>query len=423
MIDIKAMRETPELYKDNMKRKGRNSSTVDEVLSLDSSWRSVRKDIDDLRKKRNDLSKQANDAKKKGDNDTFQNILEEVKAVPAKIKELEEQESELLIQIEKLIRNIPNIMHKNVPQGKSDADNVELARFGPEPVSKEVKAHQIIAEELGVADFESSATTSGAGFYYLEGDLALLNQALLRYAIEVMVKKDFRYVETPLLIRKDIISKVTDIHDQENMIYKIEDEDAYLIGTSEHSLIGRYIDASIEESNLPLKQTSYSMCFRREKGSHGLDERGLFRTHQFNKVEMIVICKPEDSELFYKQMQEITIEIFTGLELPTRVLQICTGDLGDMKHTQVDIEVWSPRRNDWIEVGSCSNLTDAQARSLGIRTKGKDKFTPHTLNNTAMATSRALVAILENHQNEDGSITIPKVLRPWMFGKERIEKQ
>lgn len=419
MIDIKHLREQPETYKQNLikKRPESNGELIDEVLAVDESWRAEQKKVEELRKTRNELSKEVNDAKKNNDQERFKELLEQVKEVPGQIKTVEEKITALQEELQEKIKQIPNLMHESVPLGKEDSENVEIARFGPEPVAKEVKAHQIIAEELGLADFESSGRTSGSGFYYLQGDLALLNQALLRYAIDIMVQKGFMYVETPLFLKKEVINKVVDLHDQENMIFKIEDEDKFLIGTSEHSLIGRYVQSVIQDTQLPLKQTSYSMCFRREKGSHGLDERGLFRTHQFNKVEMIVICHPDESMKIYEELQNIAVEIFSGLDLPTRVLQICSGDLGDMKHTQIDVEVWSPRKNDWIEVGSCSNLTDAQARSLGIRVQGKEKFTPHTLNNTAMATSRALVAILENFQNEDGTVSIPKVLQPYMFGK------
>ncbi len=419
MIDIKHLREQPETYKQNLikKRLESNGELIDEVLAVDESWRAEQKKVEEIRKTRNELSKEVNDAKKNNDQERFKELLEQVKEVPGQIKTVEEKITALQEELQEKIKQIPNLMHESVPLGKEDSENVEIARFGPEPVAKEVKAHQIIAEELGLADFESSGRTSGSGFYYLQGDLALLNQALLRYAIDIMVQKGFMYVETPLFLKKEVINKVVDLHDQENMIFKIEDEDKFLIGTSEHSLIGRYVQSVIQDTQLPLKQTSYSMCFRREKGSHGLDERGLFRTHQFNKVEMIVICHPDESMKIYEELQNIAVEIFSGLDLPTRVLQICSGDLGDMKHTQIDVEVWSPRKNDWIEVGSCSNLTDAQARSLGIRVQGKEKFTPHTLNNTAMATSRALVAILENFQNEDGTVSIPKVLQPYMFGK------
>ena len=420
MLDIKFIREHVDEVKENMLRKNRTDvSLIDDVLSLDEKYRSLLTQEQDLRSQRNKLSEQVNKEKKAGNDITP--LIAQVKAIPAQIKELTEQTTALKGELRVLLKKIPNIMHANVPPGVSDDDNVELRQIGSF-VERDVKPHQEITESLGLSDFESSATTSGNGFYYIQGDLALLNQALLRFATEIMVKNGFTYVETPLMIRKDIVENVVSLADQDEQIYKIENEDLYLIGTSEHSLIGRYVQKTVEESQLPLLQTSYSMCFRREKGSHGLDERGLFRTHQFNKIEMIAICKPAESLSLYKKLQDITLDIFTQLEIPIRVLQICAGDLGDLKHDQVDIEAYSPRKKGWIEVGSCSNLTDAQARMLGITVKSNvERYTPHTLNNTAIATSRALVAILENNQNEDGTVTIPQVLVPYMFGKTQLE--
>lgn len=422
MIDIKKLRENPDPYIQNMEKKQQDTSVITQVLEIDQEWREVKNDIDNLRSERNKVSQEINTLKKEGKDAS--SALERAKAIPTELKSLEEKEQGVITKRDSLLKSIPNLMHESVPVGTSEADNKELSRFGPEPVTKEVKAHQEVAVDLGLADFESSATTSGTGFYYMQGELALLNQALLRYAIDTMYKKGFTYVETPLMLRNSVIENVVDLNDQENQIYKIDGEDLYLIGTSEHSLIGRFIGTSLQEKDLPQKQTSYSMCFRREKGSHGLDERGLFRTHQFNKVEMVVLCKPEESMNFFEEMKNITVEIFESLGLSGRVLQMCTADLGNLKHIQVDIEVWSPRRNEYIEVGSCSNLTDAQARALGIRVdSGKERYTPHTLNNTAMATSRALVAILENFQNEDGSVTVPEVLRPYIFGIGKLEKK
>lgn len=404
-----------------MIRKGYEStSIVDEVSSLDQEWRLLKSQADSLRALRNKVSQEINELKKAKKDAS--SALAKAKSIPAEIKVIEDKSDKLYNEIRLILKDIPNILHPSVPQGKTDADNVEIKRFGPSPVKRDVKPHQVLAEELGVADFDSAAKTSGAGFYYLEGELALLNQALIRYAIETMYKKGFRYVETPLLIRKGIVDYVADLADQESMIYKIEGEDLFLIGTSEHSLIGRFVDQLIPAQKLPIKQTSYSMCFRREKGSHGLDEKGLFRTHQFNKVEMVVICDPKESMVFFEEMWNITVEIFTSLNLPTRTLQICTGDLNVLKHIQYDVEVYSPRRDEWIEVGSCSNLTTHQARGLGIRAdNGKEKFTPHTLNNTAIATSRALVSILETFQQDDGSVLIPEILHPYMFGITKIE--
>ena len=427
MIDIKALREHPEIYKENMQKKCReDTELVDEVIKLDKQWRALKVKADNLRKKRNEFSKKINQVKKNKDisagRSALNDLIVEARQIPIELKAIEEEEENTQEELTNKLKQIPNIMHKDVPKGEDESQNVEKARFGPEPVEKEVRPHQEIAEELDLADFDASARTSGNGFYYVEDQLALLNRALLQFAVDTMVEKGFRYVETPLMLRGDVVSKVVDLRDQEEQIYKIEDEDLYLIGTSEHSLIGRFIDETIEANQLPFKQTSYSMCFRREKGSHGLDEKGFFRTHQFNKIEMVVICRPEESHDFYKQLQDITVDIFTKLELPTRVLQLCSGDLGVMKHDQVDIEVWSPRRSKWIEVGSCSNLTDAQARSLGIRVHEKGEYyLPHTLNNTAMATSRAIVAILENCQNPDGTVNIPKVLHKYMYGMKKID--
>ncbi|MFT4312331.1 MAG: serine--tRNA ligase [Candidatus Woesearchaeota archaeon] len=418
MLSIKFIRENIELVKENMQKKGRDIALLDRVLELDKTHKTLIYSQEQLRKERNELSKQINLAKKEG-KDTS-DILKQVKELPEKVKQLTQETDDIKEQLDQLLQKIPNMMAQTVPIGKNDSDNVVLQTFGT-PKKTDVQAHQHILEKLHMADFESAARVSGNGFYYLQGDIALLNQALIQFAIQTMTKHGFTYVETPLMLRSDIINNVTDLHDQENQIYKIQDEDLYLIGTSEHSLIGRYVKQTIQEQELPITHTSYSMCFRKEKGAHGLDERGLFRTHQFNKVEMIVICKPEDSREWYKKLQQITIDIFNQLELPIRVLQICSGDLSDNKFDQVDIEAYSQRKDDYIEVGSCSNLTDAQSQMLGIRVQGKEKYYPHTLNNTAIATSRALVAIIENHTQKDGSIYIPKALQPFM-GKEYIGK-
>ncbi len=423
MLDIKYIREFPDLVKENMQKKNREDiAIVDEVLTLDESLREVMQEEQKLRSRRNTVSEQIN--KKKKLQEDVSELLAQVKEIPQEIKTLSEKKQAIQTQLRTTLKKIPNIIHKDVPLGASDADNVQTAQYGDIPsFSFEVKPHQEIAVSLGMADFESSARTSGNGFYYIQGDLALLNQALLRFAIDTMVAEGFTYVETPYFLRSNIVENVVSLDDQENQIYKIADEDLYAIGTSEHSLIGRYVEQTIDEKQLPILHTSFSMCFRREKGAHGLDERGLFRTHQFNKIEMIAICKPADSVSLYKRLQEITLGIFTKLGLPIRVLQLCSGDLGDLKHDQVDIEAWSPRRNAYIEVCSCSNLTDAQARQLGIRVKSAtEKYVPHTLNNTAIATSRALVAILENNQLENGEVKIPDVLVPYMYGKTHLKK-
>ncbi|HLC31983.1 MAG TPA: serine--tRNA ligase [Candidatus Nanoarchaeia archaeon] len=425
MIDINLIRENPKRIKENIQKKYQDTKLpfVDEILEKDKKWRKLKNEVDILRADRNKISREINEAKKAGKNPSI--LLKKAKKIPKEIEEKEKEMQILQTTLQTLLAKIPNLIHSSVPSGKSDKENKELEKIGK--ISKpsfEIKNHAELIESLNLADFNSSATTSGNGFYYLQGDLALLNQALIRFATEKMVKAGFTYIETPLMLRSGVINKVTDLNDQQNQIYKIEGEDLHLIGTSEHSLIGRFIDTILPESQLPIKHTSYSMCFRKEIGAHGIDQKGLYRTHQFNKVEMIIICTPENSMKHWEEIKQITIDIFKDLGIPIRVLAICSGDLGDLKHIQVDIEAWSPKKQEYFEVGSCSNLTDAQARKLKIRVDGKGKrYIPHTLNNTAIATSRALVAILENYQNKDGTITIPKVLLPYMFGKTKLEKE
>ncbi len=427
MIDIKILRENPELILDNLKKKFQEDKLplVKRILKFDGDWRKEKYVVDKLRSERNKISEQINQLMKSKKKEEAKVLIIEAKKIPDKIEKHEAKMKMLRIKLDETLSKIPNFISDETPIGKDDSENVvEKVIGGAKVPDFEVKNHVELTESLGISDFESSAKVAGKGFYYLEGDLALLNQALITFAIKKMTEKGFRYVETPLMVNRKVINNVTDLNDQQNMVYKIEGEELFLIGTSEHSLIGRFIEEEISEKKLPIKHTSYSMCFRREVGSHGLDERGLFRTHQFNKVEMIVICKPEESDSYFKELQNITLEIFKELEIPTRVLRICSGDLGDLKKDQVDIEAWSPRRKAYFEVGSCSNLTDAQARKLKITTRIKgERITPHTLNNTAIATSRALVAILENNQNKDGSITIPKVLQDYMGGKKKIEVQ
>ena len=417
MIDIKLLRENPDLYRKNAKKKFKNQKIVDDVLDLDSEWRKTKLEADNLRSERNKISEQINQEKKKGDVRGVHGLIARAKEIPKKLEEIELREKIVYGKLKKEIYRVPNLMSKRVPIGKDETENKVEKIFGkPKKKTFEIKSHAEIAENLGVIDFDSSARVSGTGFYYLQGELALLNRALINYATDIMIKKGFQYVETPLMLKEGIIDQVTDLNDKKNQIYLIRDDDLALIGTSEHSLIGRFAEQEIEEKKLPIKQTSYSMCFRKEIGSHGIDEKGLFRTHQFNKIEMIVICKPEESEKFFEELKKITVEIFKGLEIPIRVLKICSGDLGDLKYEQIDVEAYSPRKKDYFEVGSCSNLTDAQARKLGIFTRVKgQRIVPHTLNNTALATSRALVAILENNQQKDGSVKIPKVL--WKYTK------
>lgn len=418
MIDIKNLRENPDLYRENAKKKFKNPKIIDGVLKIDEEWRKVKLEADNLRAERNKISEEINQAKKKGKN--TDSLIKRAREIPKVLESVERKEQEIYEKLRREVYKVPNIISKRVPVGKDDKENVPEKYFlKPKKKNFSVKNHAEIAEILRVADFDSSARVSGTGFYYIEGELALLNMALINYARDIMVKKGFRYVETPLMLKNEIINKVTDLNDQEKMIYRISNDDVSLIGTSEHSLIGRFAGQEVNEKNLPIKHTSYSMCFRKEIGGKGIDEKGLFRTHQFNKIEMIVICKPSDSEKFFEELKKITIEIFKGLEIPIRVLKICSGDLGDLKYEQFDIEAWSPRQGKYFEVGSCSNLTDAQARKLEISTRIKgQRIVPHTLNNTALATSRALVAILENHQQKNGSIKIPKALWKYTGFKE-----
>lgn len=420
---MKYIRENVELVKENMKRKNREDlDLVDKLLSSDEQKRKLMTEAQGLRAERNNINQDINKTKKEGGD--IAPLLEKAKAIPARIKEIEEEQATLEKDIYDMWLKVPNLMHEDVPLGKDDSENVEEKTFGEKPkFDFEIKNHARLIEDLGMADFESSARVAGNGFYYIQGELALLNQALIQFAIRKMTEKGFLYVETPLMLREEYIDQVTDLADKEEQIYVTKDDNLALIGTSEHSLISRYAGTVVDTKKLPIMHTSYSMCFRKEIGAHGIDEKGLFRTHQFNKVEMIVICEPEESMDYYKKMQDITVEIFSELGIPGRVLKICSGDLGDLKHIMTDVEAWSPRRDAYIEVGSCSNLTEAQARKLKIKVdNGKERYVPHTLNNTAIATSRALVALIENFQNEDGSITIPEVLRPYMGGKERITK-
>tara|TARA_Y100000034_G_scaffold136124_1_gene210939 strand:+ start:15854 stop:17134 length:1281 start_codon:yes stop_codon:yes gene_type:complete len=421
MIDIKLIRENPKLVKENIKKKFQNEklALVDKVKELDEDWRKQKYQVDKLRADRNKISEQINKAKKEKAN--IKPLITKAKQIPDKIKKIEDKADKLKEKIDSILTEIPNLIHKSVPLGKDEKQNKETKKIGAiRKFSFPIKTHLKLGEKLGVLDFETSAKTSGKGFYYLKDKLALLNQALIRFTIDKMISKKYIYIETPLMLRENVIKNVADLNDQKNQIYKIKDEDLYLIGTAEHSLIGRFINQMISEEQLPIKNTSYSMCFRKEIGAHGIEEKGLYRTHQFNKIEMIVICKPENSMEFFKEMKDISINIFKELEIPIRVLEICSGDLGELKHKQVDIEAWSPILKDYYEVGSCSNLTDAQARKLKIRTqkRNKEKYVPHTLNNTALATSRALIAILENNQQKDGSIKIPKALWKYTSFKE-----
>ncbi|MGE0793108.1 MAG: serine--tRNA ligase [Candidatus Woesearchaeota archaeon] len=423
MFDIKLIRENPDLVKNNIKKKFQEDKLklVDEVLENDIKWRSIKKDIDDLRHERNKISSQINEYKK--ENKDVAELLNQAKQIPTKISNLEKKQEELVELNKSLLKQIPNIMHETVPSGKDDSENPVIKEC--KNITKknfEVKNHVEILEEKDLVDFEKSANISGNGFYILKGDLALLNQALIRFAIEFMQSKGYTYIEPPLMIKKEILEGAMDTKGFQETIYSLEGRDLHLIGTSEHVLLGLHANQAIPEQELPKKYFSYTMCFRQEIGSHGINEKGLWRTHQFNKVEQVVFCAPEDSYKIYDEIQANTEELFNLLGLPFRVIECCSGDLAIWKAKSADIEVYRPTTNDFGEVTSVTNATDFQARSLNskiIRKDGTREYL-HTLNNTAIATSRALVAIIENYQNEDGSITIPDVLVPFMFGKKKI---
>ncbi len=425
MIDINILRENPQLVKDNIKLKFQDEKLplVDEVVQLDKKNRDCKKQGDELRAKKNTLSSQIGMLMKSGQKDEAQKVKEEVVAINAKIAELEKQEESLSARIKQIMYAIPNFVAKDVPIGKDDSQNVQLQTFlQPKEKNFDVPYHAEILEKLGGLDLDSARKTSGQGFYYLIGDVARLHSAILSYARDFMIEKGFTYVIPPFMIRGDVVSGVMSFSEMDNMMYKIEGEDLYLIGTSEHSMIGRFADTILDENKLPITLTSYSPCFRKEKGAHGIEERGIYRIHQFEKQEMIVICRPEESEEWYNKLWNYTVEFFVSMQIPVRTLACCTGDLADLKYKSLDVEAWSPRQKKYFEVGSCSNLTDAQARRLGIRYKtSKGMVFAHTLNNTVVAPPRMLIAFVENHLNEDGSVDIPPVLRPYMGGKTKIE--
>jgi len=423
MLGIKLFRENPEKIKENLRKRFQEHkiSVVDEIINKDSKIKAFIIETEKLRHKRNQISKCISELKEKGKN--YKELVIEAKEIPDKIKEIECKLEELKKELILLQMKIPNLIHDSVPIGRNEKENFPVEYIGkPKEMGFEVKSHVEIAETLDLVDFDASSKTSGKGFYFLKGKLALLNMALINFARDYMIKQDFLYVEPPLIIQKKILEGVYSNSEIKQMAYELEDN-KFLIATSEHPLIGSFINKLIEEKELPIKLTGYSVCFRKEIGSHGIDERGLYRTHQFNKQEMVVLCKPEDSYKYYEEMLNHSKEIFKKLEIPTRVLECCSGDLGDLKAKSADLEAWSPRKKEYFEVCSCSNLTDAQSRRLKIRIKGKkENYFVHTLNNTAIATSRAMVAILENHQTKEGTINIPKVLVPYMNGTKIIEK-
>ena len=426
MIDINLIRTNPDLVKENIKKKFQDVKLplVDEVISLDKENRSLKQEGDDLRASRNKLSAEVGKFMKEKNFEEAEKIKAQVKENANRLLEIEARQAEIDAEIKKRMMVIPNIVDASVPVGKDDSENVEVQRFGEAgKPAYEIPYNADILESFNGLDKESAGRTSGNGFYYLMGDAARLVSAMIAYARDYMIDKGFIYAIPPFMIRSDVVTGVMSFAEMDAMMYKIEGEDLYLIGTSEHSMIGKFKDQLLKEQELPITMTSYSPCFRKEVGAHGIEERGIYRVHQFEKQEMIVICKPEESLDWYEKMWRYTVEIFRNLNIPVRQLECCTGDLADLKVKSCDIEAWSPRQQKFFEVGSCSTLGDAQSRRLGIRAKGENgNYFPHTLNNTVLASTRALIALLENNYNEDGTVTIPEVLRPYMGGKAVIEK-
>lgn len=424
MLDIKFLRDNPDIVKQNIKNKFQDHKLplVDEVIKLDQENRDNKKEVEALRANKNQLSKMIGGLMKDGKIEEAEKVKAEVAAGNDKIDELTEKERQLEEEIKKRMMVIPNIIDPSVPIGKDDSENVELERFG-EPVVPdfEVPYHTDIMEKFNGIDLDAARKVAGNGFYYLMGDIARLHSAVIAYARDFMIDRGFTYCVPPFMIRSNVVTGVMSFDEMDAMMYKIEGEDLYLIGTSEHSMIGKFIDTHIKESELPYTLTSYSPCFRKEKGAHGIEERGVYRIHQFEKQEMIVICKPEDSMEWYNKLWKNTVDLFRSLNIPVRTLECCSGDLADLKVKSVDVEAWSPRQQKYFEVGSCSTLGDAQARRLGIRIKGENgNYFAHTLNNTVVAPPRMLIAFLENNLNADGSVSIPEALRPYMGGKDKI---
>ena len=426
MLDIKFIRENPDIVKENIKKKFQDHklSLVDEVIKLDIENKKIKQNGDELRTNRNSLSSQIGLLMREGK----KNEAEEIKAKVIKINdalvenEILEKNQEAVIR--QILLKIPNIMDESVPIGKDDSENVELQKYGePKVFDYEIPYHGEIMENLCGLDLDAARRVAGNGFYYLLGDIARLHSAVLSYARDFMIEKGFTYCIPPYMIRSEVVTGVMSFEEMDAMMFKIEGKDLYLIGTSEHSMIGKFKDQTLNKSELPYTMTSYSPCFRKEKGAHGIEERGVYRIHQFEKQEMIVVCEPEDSRTWYDKMWRYTVELFESMEIPVRTLECCSGDLADLKVKSVDVEAWSPRQQKYFEVGSCSNLTDAQSRRLGIKIKDKDgNYFAHTLNNTVVAPPRMLISLIENNYNEDGSVTIPKVLVPYMGGKTKIEK-
>ena len=424
MLDIKFVRENSDIVKENIKKKFQDEKLplVDEVITLDKEYRELKTKLDDLRSERNKKSASIGALMREGKKEEADDVKKEVSKINEEIAKDEGMEPEYEEKIKKIMMTIPNIIDDSVPIGKDDTENVEIEKFG-EPVVPdfEVPYHADILDRMSGIDKEASGRTSGNGFYYLMGDAARLHEAMISYARDYMINAGFTYCIPPFMIHSDVVNGVMSFKEMENMMYKIEGEDLYLIGTSEHSMIGKFKDQIVKEDSLPITMTSYSPCFRKEVGAHGIEERGIYRVHQFEKQEMVVLCKPEDSMNWYNKMWELSVGYFRSLEIPVRTLECCSGDLADLKVKSCDVEAWSPRQQKYFEVGSCSNLSDAQARRLGIRTKGENgTYFVHTLNNTVVASPRGLIAFIENHYQEDGTITIPEVLRPYMGGQDKI---
>ena len=428
MLDLRFVRENPEIVKQNIRNKFQDAKLplVDEVIELDEENRKVKKEADDLRASRNKISKQIGALMGQGKKEEAEEVKKQVTAASDHLAELEEKEKDLDERIKKIMMTIPNIIDPSVPIGKDDSENVEIEKFG-EPVVPdfEVPYHTEIMENFDGIDLDSARRVAGNGFYYLMGDIARLHSAVISYARDFMINRGFTYCVPPFMIRSNVVTGVMSFAEMDAMMYKIEGEDLYLIGTSEHSMIGKFIDQIIPEEELPKTLTSYSPCFRKEKGAHGLEERGVYRIHQFEKQEMIVVCRPEESPMWFDKLLQNTVDLFRSLDIPVRTLECCSGDLADLKVKSLDVEAWSPRQKKYFEVGSCSNLGDAQARRLKIRVNGKDgkKYLAHTLNNTVVAPPRMLIAFLENNLNADGSVSIPKALQPYMGGMTKIEKK
>ena len=425
MIDIKLIRENKELVKENIKKKFQDEKIplVDEVEKLDEEARNLQAEGDNLKAEKNKISKEIGIFIQQGNKDAANEAKQKVLELNKRITEIDDRLPKILEEIKSRMMRIPNIIDSTVPIGKDDSENVEIKRFGEAKVPNyEIPYNADILESINGLDKESAGRTSGNGFYYLMGDAARLVTAMINYARDYMIDKNFIYCIPPFMIRSDVVNGVMSFDEMEAMMYKIEGEDLYLIGTSEHSMIGKFKGQILKKEELPITMTSYSPCFRKEVGAHGIEERGIYRVHQFEKQEMIVICEPEESMDWYEKMWRYTVEIFRNLNIPVRQLECCSGDLADLKVKSCDVEAWSPRQQTFFEVGSCSNLGDAQSRRLGIRVKGENgNYYPHTLNNTVLASTRALIAFLENNLQEDGSINIPEVLRPYMGGKEKIE--